>query len=48
MEGAFMTYVEIHYRNFNNEELRKLIKMHINIVYPVPDENCVPPNRNQE
>jgi hypothetical protein len=33
-----MAYVEINYRNFSNEELRKLIKIHTNIAYPVPEE----------
>jgi hypothetical protein len=43
MEGVFMAYVEINYRNFGNEELRKLIKIHTNIAYPVPEESVYLP-----
>jgi len=38
-----MAYVEINYRNFSNEELRKLIKIYTNIAYPVPEETVYLP-----
>jgi len=38
-----MAYVEINYRNFSNEILRKLIKIHTNIAYLVPEETVYLP-----
>jgi hypothetical protein len=43
MEGVFMTHVEINYHNFSNEELRKLIEIHTNIAYTVPEETVYLP-----
>lgn len=38
-----MAYVKINYHNFSTEELRKLIKIHTNIAYPLPEETVYLP-----